>query len=66
MEMMTIVTQLEYDLKELDMLSSASENKPSYAYEIEPYVKAQTSMVEEFSKFLDEEIKFADEIQLKL
>jgi hypothetical protein len=38
--MITIVDQLEYDLKELDMLGKPATDKGTHAYEMETYVSA--------------------------
>ena len=50
--MMTILTQLEYDLKELDVLNSRREESNSFSYEMINYVHSQKSLIEEFKKFL--------------
>jgi hypothetical protein len=60
--MMTIVQQLEYDLKELDVLHARREESSSFSYEMINYVHAQKSLIEEFSKFLKLEIAFADTV----
>ena len=58
-EMMTILTQLEYDLKELDLLNPKKASE-STINEMLNYVVAQKTLIEEFSVFLKKEIDFVD------
>jgi hypothetical protein len=57
---MTILTQLEYDLKELDLLNP---KKPAESSPVENvnYVTAQKTLIEEFAIFLKKEIDFVDQ-----
>ena len=63
-EMMVVFTQLESDLIELDLVSP----KKEYASDEEKtqYIRAQKSLIEEFSKFLKLEIDFVDNSQINI
>jgi len=56
---MTIFTQLEYDLKEINLLNP-KKAVDTQSVEMINYMQAQKSLIEEFAVFLKKEIDFVD------
>lgn len=57
---MTIFTQLEYDLKEINLLNP-KKAVDTQSVEMINYMQAQKSLIEEFAVFLKKEIDFVDQ-----